>query len=194
MHYARILAEDGHSQREIATRLGVSDRMVRKYLKPDFGQTTPKQQTSLLDPFKSTIKMIIEESPFFNLVVLYQRLQKQGYQGGMTILRVYAATIRNEVLTKAVLRFESELGRQAQVDWKECGTWLLDGQAHKVYAFVMLLGYSRKPFVLFTTSMTSPVLLAAHNQAFSYFNGVPAEILYDNGNGWQGNQISGTVG
>jgi transposase len=180
MHYARILAEDGLSQDEIATRLGVSDRMVRKYLKPDFGKKTAKPTTSLLDPYKDTIMDVIEESPFFNLVVLFKRIQRQGYLGSMTILRVYAAKIRAEVLTKAVRRFESEPGRQAQVDWKECGRWFIDGVERKVYAFVMVLGFSRKPFVWFTTSMTSPVLLAAHTKAFEYFQGVPCEILYDN--------------
>jgi transposase len=113
----------------------------------------------------------------------------------MSILRDYAATVRSACITKAVIRFETEPGRQAQVDWKECGRWLIDGEERKVYAFVMLLGYSRKPCVLFTTGMTSPILLAAHNRAFEYFQGVPAEILYDNmktawladGDGWKVN-------
>jgi len=195
MHLARILAGDGHSQREIAARLGVSDRMVRKYLKPDFGQSAPKTQASLLDPFKDTIQAVIEESPFYNLVLLAERLRKQGYTGGMTILRVHASKIRKEALTKAVLRFESEPGRQAQVDWKECGRWMIDGVERKVYAFVMLLGYSRKAFVLFTTSMNSATLLAAHVRAFAFFGGMPKEILYDNmktawladGDGWRVN-------
>jgi hypothetical protein len=81
------------------------------------------------------------------------------------------------------------------VDWKECGRWIIDGEEQKVYAFVMLLGYSRRPFVYFTLSMTSPVLLAAHSRAFEYFQGVPAEALYDNmktawladGEGWKVN-------
>jgi transposase len=169
--------------------------MVRKYLKPDFGQVSPKTPPSLLDPFKDTIQAVIEESPFYNLVLLAERLRKQGYAGSMTILRVHAAKIRKEVLTKAVLRFESEPGRQAQVDWKECGRWMIDGVERKVYAFVMLLGYSRKPFVIFTTSMNSATLLAAHVRAFGFFRGVPKEILYDNmktawladGDGWRVN-------
>ena len=44
----------------------------------------------------------------------------------------------------------------------------------------MLLGYSRRPFVWFTTCMKSPVLLACHVKAFEAFGGVPHEILYDN--------------
>lgn len=180
MHYARILSDQGLKQREIAERLGVSDRMVRKYLKPDFGTAPRKIRESLLDPFKDLIDTVLEESPFFNLVVLAKRLRAQGYAGGKSILREYAAEKRQEILTKAILRFETEPGRQAQVDWKECGRWLLDGMEQKLYAFVMLLGYSRKPFVLFTTSMKTSTLLAAHLRAFEFFGGVPWEILYDN--------------
>jgi len=180
MHYARILKEQGLKQREIAERLGVSDRMVRKYLEPEFGTAARKVRKSLLDPFKDIIDTVLEESPFFNLVVLAKRLRAQGYTGGKSILREYAAEKRKEILTKAVLRFETEPGRQAQVDWKECGRWLLEGTEQKLYAFVMLLGYSRKPFVLFTTSMKTSTLLAAHLRAVEFFGGVPREVLYDN--------------
>ena len=56
----------------------------------------------------------------------------------------------------------------------------MNGELKKLYAFVMVLGYSRKPFVRFTTDMKSPVLLACHERAFSYFGGLTEEILYDN--------------
>lgn len=180
MHYARILAREGHGQAEIGRRLGVSDRMVRKYLAKDFGTKPRAVRTSKLDPYKATVDRILEDEPFFNLEVLADRLRAQGYKGGMTILRVYAALVRSELLIKAARRFETEPGRQAQVDWKECGRWTVDGESRKVYAFVMVLGYSRKPFVLFTTDMRSPTLLAAHLKAFEFFGGVPHEILYDN--------------
>lgn len=195
MHLARILANSGHKQAEIAQKLGVSDRMVRKYLQPNYQPKARKARPSQLDPFKTIIGSVLEDNPYFNIVVLAKRLRTLGYQGGLSILRDYAATVRSGCIARAVIRFETEPGRQAQVDWKECGRWFLDGEERKLYAFVMLLGYSRKPFVLFTTGMSSPILLAAHNRAFEYFQGVPAEILYDNmktawladGDGWKVN-------
>ena len=153
MHIARILAREGHRQKDIAAQLGVSDRMVRKYLKEDFGARARKKRRSILESFHRIIDEAIEENPYTNLVLLYERLRRQRYDGGMTILRDYARGVREQVITKAVLRFETEPGRQAQVDWKECGSWLIDGKMQKLYAFVMLLGYSRRPFVLFTTNM-----------------------------------------
>ena len=180
MHVARIMANQGHTQKYIAKYLGVSDRMVRKYLNPEFGTQPRKSRESILNPFLPIIEDTLENDPYFNLVYLHERLQKAGYVGKMTILRNYARQYRKKLIEKAVIRFETEPGRQAQVDWKECGKMEIDGQIQKVYAFVMLMGYSRIPFVLFTLDMTSSTLLQAHLRAFQYFGAVPQEILYDN--------------
>jgi transposase len=180
MHQARILAQAGHKQKDIAQRLGVSPRMVRYYLSDREVATLAAPRPSKLDPFIPTIQSILEEDPFHNLMVVHKRLRSLGYDGGISILRDKAGEIRQGLIQKAVIRFETEPGRQAQVDWKEAGTWMLSGVATKVYAFVMLLGYSRRPYVRFTTSMKSPVLLACHVEAFRSFEGVPHEILYDN--------------
>jgi hypothetical protein len=57
---------------------------------------------------------------------------------------------------------------------------MVNNKQVKLYQFVMTLGYSRKPFIRFTTSMKSEVLLQCHIEAFKYFGGVPETILYDN--------------
>jgi len=180
MHVARIMANDGHSQKEIAEKLGVSDRMIRKYLKPDFGTRPRKPKTSILEPFHAFIEEVLEDDPYINLVPVYERLQRRGYTGGMTILRDYARKVRKRITTMAVRRFETGPGLQAQVDWKGCGRWNIGGELIKLYAFVMVLGYSRKPFVLFTTNMKCSTVLKAHLLAFAWYGAVPREILYDN--------------
>ena len=177
---ARIMQAQGMKQREIAQQLGVTERTVRNYLRyPPRPRKKPKK-ASVLDPFKSYIRGILEEYPYYNGVVLCERLKAQGYTGGISILRDYMAEIRKRIVTAAARRFESEPGFQAQVDWKEFGRQWVDGKLRKLYAFVMVLGYSRKVFVHFTTSMKQEVLLGCHVLAFEYFGGVPKEILYDN--------------
>ena len=180
MHVARIMANNGHSQKDIAAKLGVSDRMVRKYLKPEFGTRPRKRRRSVLESFHAFLDELLEEDPFINLVPVYERLQRRGYTGGMTILRDHARKVRTRITTRAVRRFETEPGLQAQVDWKECGRWNIGGELIKLYAFVMVLGYSRKPFVLFTTNMKLSTVLKAHLLAFAWYGAVPREILYDN--------------
>ena len=180
MHVARIMANNGHSQKDIAVKLGVSDRMVRKYLNPEFGTRPRRRRRSILAPYHAFLDELLEDDPYINLVPVYERLQRRGYTGGITILRDYARKVRKRITTKAVRRFETEPGLQAQVDWKECGRWNIGGELIKLYAFVMVLGYSRKPFVLFTTNMKLSTVLKAHLLAFAWFGAVPREILYDN--------------
>ena len=137
MHVVRIMANEGQSHKDIAAKLGVYHRMVKKYLKADFGTRPRKRRTSLLAPFYALLDDLLEGDPFVNLVPVYERLQRRGYTGGMTILRDYARKVRKRITKKAVRRFETEPGLQAQVDWKECGRWNIEGELVKLYAFVM---------------------------------------------------------
>jgi hypothetical protein len=74
-------------------------------------------------------------------------------------MRDYASKKSEEITMKAVIRFETEPGYQAQVDWKVLGKHLVDGRWQKLYAFVMVFGYSRKPFVIHTTGMDMATFL-----------------------------------
>ncbi|MBN1472657.1 MAG: transposase [Syntrophaceae bacterium] len=66
------------------------------------------------------------------------------------------------------------------MDWKVHGTRIVDGKKQKLYAFSLVFGFSRDPFVIHTLRMDQAMFLACHVKAFEHFNGVPREILYDN--------------
>jgi len=177
---ARILQAQGYTQMQIAQVLGVTDRTVRAYLKARPCARKKPVRRSKLDPFKAFLDEELEKNPSYNGELLYERIVAQGYRGKKTVMKAYVAALRRKLSQQAVLRFETEPGRQAQVDWKEFGRQRVDGHETKLYAFVMVLGYSRMPFVRFTTDMRQSTLLACHALAFEYFGGVPHEILYDN--------------
>lgn len=177
---AQILQDEGKKQWEMAEMLGVTDRTIRNYLKRTEKPATRRPRASKLDAFKAFIDTVLEDNPIYNRELLIERLRMMGYAGRISILRDYAATVRKKLERQAVIRFETEMGWQAQADWKEFGKQIVDGRETKLYAFVMVLGYSRKPFVYFTTSMRQPTLLACHVLAFAYYGGIPHEILYDN--------------
>ena len=155
MYQAEILKKAGYTQKEIAEQIGVSDRMVRYYLNPK-PEKEKKETQSLLDPYKEYIIAKLDEKPHYNLILMRKELVALGYTGKMTILRVYAKTIREGMEKKAVIRFETMPALQSQVDWKEAGIWDIDGVPRKVYAFVLLLGYSRRAYVHFTLDMKTP--------------------------------------
>ena len=177
---ARILQAQGYTQLQIAEELGVTDRTVRTYLKARPCARKKPVRPSKLDPFKAFLEQQLEKNPSYNGELLYERIVAQGYGGKKTVMKAYLAQVRRTLNNQAVLRFETEPGRQAQVDWKEFGRQWVDGHETKLYAFVMVLGCSRMPFVRFTTDMRQSTLLACHTLAFAYFGGVPKEILYDN--------------
>jgi transposase len=180
MHEAHVLRREGHQISTIAQVIGKSERTVYYYLSGKPRQRKKRIYPSKLDPFKPYIKSLLEDEPDFNREVIFERLKGMGYTGGITILRDCATQISKEINQQAVIRFETEPGRQAQVDWKVHGIKTVDGKKQRLYAFAMVFGYSRAPFVIHTTSMDQNTLHACHVAAFDYFGGVPHEILYDN--------------
>jgi transposase len=66
------------------------------------------------------------------------------------------------------------------VDWSECGRFEFESRKLTLYAFLMVLSYSRAMYVRFTTGMRMAELIACHQAAFAYLGGWPREVLYDN--------------
>jgi len=78
------------------------------------------------------------------------------------------------------VRFETEPGQQAQVDWGHFGFINHYGKRRRLYLFVMTLGWSRAMYMEFTVSAQMAWWLRCHVHAFRYLGGVPQEILHDN--------------
>lgn len=110
-------------------------------------------------------------------------LRARGYTGGIHAVRRFLAGIeqRQQAAARATVRYETGPGEQAQVDWKHVGAFRdAQGRPVTITAFVMVLSFSRAIFVKFVTSMSLPVLIDCHLEAFAFFGGVPASVLYDN--------------
>jgi transposase len=177
---ARFLQSEGKTQMEIAEILGVTDRTVRNYLKTPPRERIKPVRISKLDPYREYIQRRVDDNPGVNGELILDSLRKMGYTGKRTVLKDYLTILRRQKYQSTVIRYETEPGFQAQVDWVEFGMQSINGKCRKLYAFTMTLGYSRLPFVRFTTDMKSSTVLACHVEAFHYYGGVPAEILYDN--------------
>jgi len=70
----------GYKQHEIAERLGVTERTVRNYLKAEPCQRKKRKYSSKLDPYRDFIKSKIENNPHYNSILLFESLQKMGYE------------------------------------------------------------------------------------------------------------------
>jgi transposase len=176
----RQLYEEGLSITEIARRTGKDRKTIRTWIqRDDLPRRQKRSSSSILDPFKPFIQKKMRTG-VVNAAKMFRLLKEQGYTGKERILRAYMAPLRPMVDSPATVRFETEPGRQAQVDWAEFGKIEVDGEVRTLYAFLMVLAYSRMLYVEFTTSTEMATFLRCHINAFRFFQGVPKEILYDN--------------
>lgn len=178
----RELKQKGWTISAIARETGFDRKTIRKYLE---AETTPQSKKrikrgSKLDPYKAYLLERIKEGTT-NCAVLMEEIRAKGYEGKSTILRDFVQPYREAPKKQATVRFETIPGRQAQVDWAEnVGEFYVDGLKRPLYAFIIILSYSRKRYIEFTTDMTQETLMKCHMNAFSYFDGIPQQLLYDN--------------
>ncbi|HLZ63136.1 MAG TPA: helix-turn-helix domain-containing protein [Ktedonosporobacter sp.] len=155
------LRDEGKSVQEIAQELSISRTTVRKYLKhPEAVIRKPRPpQPSKLDPFKDQISAWVMEDHCTNCEVIFVRLQKLGFTGGISILKAYVHPLRPAVAGHApIQRYETLPGEQAQFDWGEF-VYEHEGKMHKFYGFTAVLGYSRMRFVTFVKRCDTPTLI-----------------------------------
>jgi len=175
------LFHQGKSVQEIATELKISRTTVRKYLKhPEAVIPKPRPpRPSKLDPFKEQIKQWVTEDHCINCEVIFTRLQKLGYTGGISILKEFVHPLRPAVAGHApVQRYETQPGEQVQFDWGEF-VYEEAGEMRKYYGFVAILGYSRMRFVTFVKRCDTPTLIRCLMEAFEYFGGLTRVALTD---------------
>lgn len=175
------LRHQGYSIRRIAEALGIHRNTVKRHLEnAEFPQYHKrKDRESILAPYLQTIRDFLEEEDFQATWIL-DRLRAMGYAGGYDTVKRYVQMIKERKIRLAYARFETEPGRQAQFDWGDFQVTEADGSITTVYAFVLVLGYSRFMYIEFADRCTLETFMDCHILAFRYLRGVPAEILYDN--------------
>ena len=174
-----ILQRQGESIRGIARQLGVSRNTVRAYLRQD---VTPvygprPDRASKLDPYKPYIeqRLAAARPHWVPASVIDREIRHLGYPGSIRLLRYYMAALKPIARPDPVVRFETRPGQQMQVDWG-----VFRRGRNSLSAFVAALGWSRYSYVEFVSDERFTTLKRCHENAFSYFQGVPQEVLYDN--------------
>ncbi|MCL4420982.1 MAG: helix-turn-helix domain-containing protein, partial [Candidatus Thermoplasmatota archaeon] len=129
----RNLKEMGMSNREIARQLDISSNTVSRMLRKTRIQEKKKRHRgSKLDPYRENIRSLIDEHNL-SAVRILEEIRKFGYDGGYTILKDYCHELRKDRRIQAVYRYETEPGKQSQVDFGEFGYIDMDGKRRKLY-------------------------------------------------------------
>jgi transposase len=176
------LRHQGLSYREISRKTGHDRRTVKRYAEqPELraGARAKVARPSKLDRFAPLIESWLQEDSRYRASWILDQLRKAGYRGGYSIVRAFVRDRKEECGRIAYLRFETEPGRQAQVDFGEFKVVDGEGGERSYYLFSMVLGYSRQLYGEYLTGCDLVSFLEAHQRAFASFGGVPVEVLYD---------------
>ena len=164
--------------KDIAENLGVHPPTVRRTLARG---SAPKgvraRRASRLDPFKPKIDTLLCAG-VWNAVVIWREIQALGYDGAYSMLTEYIRPKRTLRAARSTVRFETEPGRQTQLDWGEIRT-LINGVERRGYFSAVTLGFARRTHAFAFERMDAEHLYESVVRAFTYFGGATSELFPD---------------
>jgi transposase len=172
----------GWSISKLAKEFGVNWRTAHRYAIADaVPRYRPRQRPAeLTEAQLAHLERRLGRCADLRATTLYRELRELGYEGSYPSLvrRVRAIRPRDEDVDP-VVRFETDPGIQAQVDWTDCGAWLVGTELRRLHALVEILGFSRMVAVRFALDTTRPTTLRLLVGGLTDLGGVPEEILSD---------------
>ena len=177
----------------LARKLGVDRRTARKYIN-GYEPLKTRKRGSQFDKIENTIdKLLDDEMKVFKYKSVLYRYLCENYQleapessfrryiNSVPRFKNYFEQERHAIKKSTGMRFETDKGQQAQVDWKESMDLILKtGEVISVNIFVYLLSYSRFRVYRLSLSKTQDVLFNFMTEAFEVSGGIPRSILFDN--------------
>jgi transposase len=177
--------EQGLSKAAIARQVGIDRRTVYRWIAA--GELDPDPETGLLphavrrapqpcklDAYRDIIRTRLATYPELSAVRLFEEVKAAGYCGAYTQLKDFVREIRPKPDPEPLVRFETESGHQAQVDFAQVRLpW------GKRFALIVVLGYSRLLWLRFFQKDDMRTVFTGLEAAFAFFGGVPRELLFD---------------
>lgn len=152
-----------------------------------FPELVDARARSLTHPVIATHRELIAAMLRTNTVTtVHQRLRDEHRLAvSLTSFRRYVwAEFPDEATRERVRvpRPPGEPGEEAQIDYGYLGRWMdpRAGRMRRVWAFVMVLAWSRHMFVRPVLALDARAWSAAHVAAFAFYGGVPARLVIDN--------------
>lgn len=178
----RLFTVEGWRKHTIARQLGVHHATVKRALERDGILSESGPRKSMIDPFVPFLRETLERYPELPASILYEMARRRGYPGRPDHFRHRLAklALRPRKAPEAFLELRTLPAEQAQVDWAYFGQRKVAGGVRKLWAFVMVLSYSRWLFFRFFYDARMPSFLAGHVGAWDFFGGSVHSLLYDN--------------
>jgi transposase len=156
------------------------DTIERVLAQAGLGVNKQSTRPRLVDAYVPFIKETLEKYPRLRASRLWSMAKARGYTGSRSGFRAIVSRLRPRRVAEAYLRRVVLPGQEAQVDWAHFGKITIGRATRDLWAFVMVLSYSRVRLLRFSLRAAMPSFLAGHVEAFRFFGAVPRVILYDN--------------
>lgn len=182
---------DKKSIRQIAREFNLSRNTVKKVIRGDateFIYDRKAQPMPKLAPYQDVLSECLEVDATKprrqqrTAVVLFEELQRQGFEGGYDSVRRYVQKWRKSEEGKKVDAYIPQTFDPAeafQFDWSH-ELVELGGVVVKVKVAHFRLCYSRMPFCVAYLRESLEMVLDAHVRAFEFFGGSCRKGIYDN--------------
>ena len=182
--------QQGQSQRQIASELGVSRRTVERVLaavsqQRAQGNAPPELRPAparacAINAYETRLRELLQRHPQLTARRCWQELRAQGFGGSYKQVWSRVRALRPRPPKIPVVRFETGPAAQAQSDYSVHDLDFTEEGRRRVYLFSYILGFSRRAYLRWVESMDFETTVREHIRAFTYLGGVAACCLYDN--------------
>jgi transposase len=182
----QVLLRAGHTQCDVAQRLGLSERSVRRIaeepavtdLASSDGSERGIGRPSKAEPFRNAVAAILKDDPGLMSLEILRRVRLQGYDGQKTAMYELIKSLRPEPV-RPMVRFEGVAGEFAQHDFGEVEVHFRSGEVRRIHFFASRLKYSRDSQVTLVENQQVEALVRAMMGHFETWGGVPLLSVFD---------------
>jgi transposase len=179
----RLFHRERWAKAKIADELGMSRNTVVRLLElSDPPQYQRVSRGSKLDPYRGSIARMLGEDPKVPATVIIRHLRRDGYGGGITILKDYLQGVRPLfVEAKSYQRTSYLPGEVGHTDWWEPPIQVPVGKGarRQVFGLVTTLPHSAAHACVFAFSKTMADFLPALTGTLQRLGGVPEAMVVD---------------
>jgi transposase len=130
--------------------------------------------------YETFVTETLAQYPRLRATRLYDMLVERGYEGSTRTVRRHVQLVRPTPKNEVFLRVEALVGEQAQVDWAYVSKLRVAGGTRQLWAFVMVLSYSRAMWAELVIDLSAASLRRSLVRACHYFGGATRQWLFDN--------------
>ncbi|MCA1677967.1 MAG: IS21 family transposase [Actinobacteria bacterium] len=180
----RLFHRENRSKADIADQLGMSRTTVYRLLAlSEPPRYERERRPSLLDPHKAKIAELLALDAEAPASVIIDHLRREGYAGGITILKDYLQKVRCEFLLAHGRQRTTYLpGEIGHGDWWEppLEVPVGKGRSRQVYGLVSTLPHCAAHAVVFSFHKSMPDFLEGLIGCLGRLGGVPEKLVLDN--------------